>query len=225
MKDFKRTFFKAVRPLVGVTYKPLLKYYLSKPTRYTYDRIKLSVLPGVFHPRFFFSTKIFLAFLKTVNLDRLNLLEMGTGSGLISLFAAKRGAKVTACDISETAVKNAKYNADINHIEMDIYHSDMFDKIPLQVFDVIAVAPPYYKKDPVSEADYAWYCGKNMEYFRKFFPQANNYMNEKSKIWMILSDDCDLKGISAIAELNNRTMRVIYEKTAFWEVNYIFEIS
>ncbi len=222
--DFKRAFFKSIRPLVGVTYKPLLKRYLSKPTKYNYEGINLIISKGVFHPRFFFSTKLFLAFLKNQELKNRNFLEIGVGSGLLSIYAAKKGAKVKACDISETAVINSEHNAILNNVDLELCQSNMFDKITPQIFDVIVVAPPYYKKNPISEADHAWYCGQNMEYFTKFFTQIRNYSNEKTKIWMILSDDCDLDGIASIAKSNHKDMQVVYQKTKYWEINYIYEI-
>lgn len=151
--------------------------------------------------------------------------EMGVGSGLISIFAAMQGASVVACDISRKAISDTKANALNNNVQIELFQSDLFVGIPQQIFDIIVVNPPYYKRTPISEADHAMYCGEKLEYFTRFFEQARKYSDKYTKIWMILSDDCDIKGISSIAESNGYNMLVCYQQTKFWEINYIFEIS
>jgi release factor glutamine methyltransferase len=78
----------------------------------------------------------------------------------------------------------------------------MFDAIPLQWFDVIVINPPYYKKNPLQESDYAWYCGEHGEYFQRFFSGLGKYIGMNSTIVMILSDECDITMVKALAEEN-----------------------
>ncbi|HTB05876.1 MAG TPA: methyltransferase, partial [Bacteroidia bacterium] len=80
--DSKQTIYKAIRPIVSRTYKPMLKRYLAKPRSYNYDGLAILVQPGVFHPGFFFSTKLFLEFLNNKELKGRSVLEIGAGSGL-----------------------------------------------------------------------------------------------------------------------------------------------
>jgi release factor glutamine methyltransferase len=223
--DSKRAIYKALRPVVSRTYKPMLQRYLAKPRSYNYSGISIIVQPGVFHPGFFFSTKLFLEFLKDKELKGKSLLEIGAGSGLISLYAAKQGATVTAIDISNTAVENIRSNAALNGLELDIQYSDIFMNVAPQVFDVIIINPPYYKKHPHKEADHSMYCGENGEYFSKLFSGLGNYVHSRSKVWMILSDDCDLTLIKSIAAGNGFMMEAVLERKKYWEINYIFEIS
>jgi release factor glutamine methyltransferase len=86
------------------------------------------------------------------------------------------------------------------------------------------INPPYYKKDPKSESEYAWYCGENLEYFSKLFLSLKNYVQSSSKTIMILSNDCDIEGIQKIASRNHFTLKEVERKKIFWEQNYIFEI-
>jgi release factor glutamine methyltransferase len=221
----KRTIYKIIRPVIGRTYKPMLERYLAKPRNYRYDKITLVVQPGVFHPGFFFSTKMFLKFLKTKDLNGKPVLEIGAGSGLISLYLASTGANVTAIDISNSAIDNIKTNAEINKLKLSILYSDMFSNVPAQNFDTVIIAPPYYKKHPKKEAEHAWYCGENGEYFSKLFSKLDNYIHTDSKVWMILSDDCDIAMIRSIGASNGFSMKVVLEREKYWETNYIFEIS
>src|SRR5262245_45180434 len=102
---------KVIKRLVTVFYKPALEKYLSKARSYTHENIQLTILPGVFHPGFFFSTKLLIRYIKNLDIANKTFLELGAGSGLISIFAAKRNAIVTAIDINPIAIQNVKINA------------------------------------------------------------------------------------------------------------------
>lgn len=149
---------------------------------------------------------------------------MGSGSGLISIFAAKQNALVTACDISPAAVKCTRENAQKNGVKVSVFQSDLFSDIPAQHFDFIAVNPPYYKKHPRSVEENAWYCGEDLEYFQRFFQQVQNFMSSSSNIFMVLSDECDLAGIQKVAESNQLIFKLVHEKRTAWETQFIFNI-
>src|SRR6476620_2111727 len=140
--------------IVARTYKPMLVRYLSGTRHYRYKNIRLEVPPEVFHPGFFTSTKLLLKYISTLDLAKKNFLELGAGSGLIAIYAARRGAQVTASDINYVAVNALKKNKFLNKVEMDVIESDLFQQISKQEFDVIAINPPYYKKEPASEKEY-----------------------------------------------------------------------
>src|SRR5687767_8111395 len=95
--------------------KPLSAWYLSKVRTYRFQDITVKVHPGVFHPGLFFSTKIILKYLKNLNLQGQRILELGAGTGLISIYCFKKNAaQITASDISISAVSNIRENAVLN---------------------------------------------------------------------------------------------------------------
>jgi len=214
-----------IKRILNRVYKPLLKRYLDKERNYIYDGLKLKIAPGVFHPGFFFSTKILIGYLKNIDLKNKTVLELGAGSGLISLVAAKKGARVTASDISRKALKNILFNQQANHVDMEIIHSDLFQNIPKNLFDVIVINPPYFKGITRNEDDYAWYAGEDFEYFQNLFLQLSSYIHDKTKTVMILSDDCDIKKIESIASSKHFKFHMVYSKKIFWETNFVFEIK
>jgi release factor glutamine methyltransferase len=216
---------RIIKGIVNRTWKPLVENYLSVPRIYNFKTISLHIPPGVFHPGFFFSTKLLLSFFEKEQLAGKTFLEMGSGSGLISIFAARHGAIVTACDISPVAVASTMENALKNNSNIKVFQSDLFSNIPQQVFDIIAVNPPYYKKKPGSVAENAWYCGENLEYFQNFFGQVKNFMSASSVIFMVLSDECDVRGIQAIANDNSLTFSLVLQKRTAWEQGFIYKIS
>lgn len=171
-----------------------VRWYLRKPRWYQYQGLRIRVMPGVFHPGFFHSTGILIRFLNSQSLRSKSFLELGCGTGLISIIAAQRGAFATASDISPQATENAKQNAELNQVSISVAHSDLFERLEGK-FDWIVINPPYYPKRPQTAADHAWFCGENHEYFEKLFAQLPLSIHGRSKVLIILSDVCDLHAI------------------------------
>ncbi len=216
---------KIVKLLSKRTVYPLVKKYLSSTRIYNYKGLKLTIPPQVFHPGFFFSSKLMLQYVLTLKLQGKNLLELGAGSGLTSFMAAKKGAVVTATDINKIAIQQLQANQQANNIFFTTIMSDLFDSIRAQQFDVIAINPPYYKKDPTSEADFAWYCGENGQYFSKLFANLKRYLHAGSEVIMILCDECDMAMIEKIAGQDKFKLHLVKKYIKFSEVNYIFKIE
>lgn len=214
-----------VKYIMDTTYKPLLVKYLSKTRTYSYKGITLEIPPEVFHPGFFFSTKTLLRYIAKDHLNKKTVLELGAGSGLLSIYAAKKGATVVATDINPAAIECIKANAEENNVEVNTVLSDLFDALPQQNFDFILVNPPYYKKKPSSVSEYAWYCGENGEYFQNLFKGISHYMHENSVVLMILCDGCDLQMIKNLALENSFRMKCVHEKETLIERNFIFTIQ
>ncbi|HYE56841.1 MAG TPA: peptide chain release factor N(5)-glutamine methyltransferase [Chitinophagaceae bacterium] len=86
------------------------------------------------------------------------ILDVGTGSGCIPIALKKKlpQAKVSACDISEGALKVAAKNASEQGTEIALMQLDFLDKQErdkLAMFDVIVSNPPYISVQERSEID------------------------------------------------------------------------
>ena len=215
----------ALKHIVAHTYKPWLEKYLSKIRTYNYEDIKLEIPPQVFHPGFFFSTQLLLNSIKRLPLKGRSFLEPGCGSGLISIYAAKKGANVTATDINPIAIEFLNKNAEQNEVGLEVIQSDLFTNIPKQQFDIIAINPPYYKKKPESAKEYAWYCGENGEYFLSLFEGLNDYVHPASEIFMVLFDGCDLEMIENMASENGFNLLCVHTRKNWLEKNFIYKIE
>lgn len=216
---------KIIKQLATVFYKPLLSKYLAKTRSYRYKNITLIIPPEVFHPGFFFSTKLLISYISLMRIEGKTFLELGAGSGLIAIYAAKKNAKVTAIDINPVAVKYLELNSNKNNVQLQIIESDMFLNVEKQQFDIIVINPPYYKRDPISYKDYAWYCGEGGIYFHSLFESLGNYIHKTSQVLMILSEDGDLEMIKAIAFKNKFKLDCIFKKKNIMEENMIFKIE
>ena len=213
-----------LRPIAPIL-KKLANVYTRKEREFSYNNITVKVLPGVFHPGLFFSSKILLNFVETLNLESKAFLELGAGTGIISILAAKKGAAVYASDISSKAVENVKLNAAKNNVQINIFTSDIFKNIPDMQFDYIIINPPYYNRDPNEEEEYAWFCGSNFEYFKSLFNSLSNYIGKDSKVFMILSEVCDIQEIKSIGMEKEFAWKLKMKKQFWGEKNYIFEIN
>ena len=191
---------------------------------YSYGDVRLEIPPQVFHPGFFFSTRLLLRYISALSLQGQRFLELGAGSGLISISAAKNGAKVTSTDINPVAVEYLRRNCDQNKVKAEIIMSDLFTDIPEQSFDIIAINPPYYKKQPQNMVEHAWYCGENGEYFEQLFTKLGKYIHKNSIVVMVLSEECDINMISDIASGHNFYIQKKIAKKSIWEYLYIYQV-
>lgn len=202
-----------------------LKLYYLKPRTFCYDGICVKVHPDVFPPHLTLSTTVLLDFIKEKELNNKTFLELGCGSGIISLFAAKKGANVTATDINTTALEFLSENAKKNNQKLEICESDLFQSLPNRTFDCILINPPYYPKNPKTIKEQAWFCGEHFEYFEALFPQLKNYLIPSNETFMILSEDCELEKIKAIASKSDIAFTLVLEKKVVGEKNYIFTVT
>lgn len=210
--------------LLTKIYRPWVLFYIRKDRNYRHDDLKLIIRKGVFHPGLFFSTGLLLQFLKTRKVKGRKLLELGAGSGLISLVMAQRGADVYASDISPIAVKNIQENAKKNAITLRTLQSDLFHSLKGIVFDTIVINPPYYPRNPANEAEYAWFCGSYFDYFKKLFSELKQHIHQDSEVFLILSEDCALSSIRTIAQSENFILQKVYQKKICGELNSIFRL-
>jgi release factor glutamine methyltransferase len=188
--------------------------YVQKKRRFRYQNISLEIPPGVFHPGLFFSSTLFIDFLKPVNWLGQSVLDVGTGSGLLAIFTAKNGAHTTAIDINPLAVATCRTNAAANQCAVSVLQSDLFRAIiPGTRFDYVLVNPPYFAADAKDDAARAFFAGANLDYFYQFFSQLHGVIHHQSKVWMILGDGCDFTRIYQIAAQNGFKHHVLLEKT------------
>jgi release factor glutamine methyltransferase len=117
------------------------------------------VTPSVFNPKVPRTGEFLASTLdaSTVSRDS-SVLDMGTGSGVCAIFAAKYAARVVAVDINPAAVRCAGINVLLNHVEhkVEVRHGDLFDAVPGEQFDVILFNPPFLRGMPRDDRDKAW---------------------------------------------------------------------
>ncbi len=214
-----------VKRLLGPVLKPVASWYSNKSRTWDYLGVKAVVLPDVFHPGLFLSTKILARYLKGQNLTGKRVLELGCGSGFLSSFAAKNGAEATASDINPAAVENAKANASLNNVAVESVASDLFENFADRQFDLMVINPPYYPQAPSNAAEHAWYCGPEFEYFQRLFAELPKHVAANGQVLMILSEDCAIERIGSIAQQHGQSLKEVHRERRLLEWNYIFSVD
>lgn len=213
-----------IKKFIAIFIAPVILYYLKNDRIYSYQGVKILVKKGVFHPAFFYSTKLIINYLNQFDLKDKKLMELGAGSGLISFTSAKKNAIVTASDISPLAIKGLIENNNQLGQPITVIESDLFDSITNQQFDYIIINPPYYPKKANSIEQMAWNCGENFEYFEKLFLQLKAFIHTQSIVLMSLSEDCDIHKIKSIAQKNGYRFETCENKITISERHFIFKI-
>jgi release factor glutamine methyltransferase len=119
------------------------------------------------------------------------VLEIGCGSGIVSIYLAKRGNVVTAIDINPKAVEATKVNSKTNNLDIEVLEGNMFSPVKGRKFGTIVCNPPYLPPtdeydDP--ELELAVEGGPTgTEFTIKLLSEAQNYLESGGSIYMIIS--------------------------------------
>lgn len=178
-----------------------------------YKEIALDVPEGVYCPR---EDSLLLAgVIEGMDLGSRKCLDMGCGSGLLGILMEKKGAEVTAADISTEAVGVARKNAEMNGAGISFVASDLFEKIA-GVFDLIVFNPPYL---PVDEYPHGSYTGgiTGREIIERFLKEARAHLNTDGKILLVISSLTGEKGVIDFAQKQGYKIEIIERKKIDWE--------
>ena len=189
----------ALRPpgLTGVT--RLIRKTLTLASRlsgkHRYDDFRLErvlglpllVTPTVFNPKLPRTGAFLAACLEArrVAADA-EVLDMGTGSGVCAVFAARYARRVVAVDINAAAVRCARLNATLNHVEdtVEVRHGDLFAPVAGERFDLILFNPPFLQGAPRDDRDRAW---RSTDVAERFAAGVCGHLKPGGEVLVLLS--------------------------------------
>lgn len=112
-------------------------------------------------------------------------LDLGTGSGILSLQAAEFSDRVIATDLNERAVEAARFNAWLNGVKnIQVVSGDCFAPVAGEKFDLILSNPPFFI---TPQSDYL-FCDNSMELdglCRRLVKEAPEYLSEGGYLEML----------------------------------------
>ena len=147
----------------------------------------LRVFRGVLPPDRTITSPAFAKFLhknKTLFQNK-SVLELGSGSGILSVIMAKHGAKrVVATDIMDACVINTRQNAEILHLDhiIEVRKGDLFEPIHDERFDLIAFAHPIYCDEPAEGSGLETAIMDSGGIIQRFLTEAKTYLRPKAKM-------------------------------------------
>jgi HemK-related putative methylase len=184
------------------------------------DGVPLLVLPQVFNPVLLRSGALLARAIDRLPWHepaKLRVLDLGTGSGIGGIFAARRGASVVAVDINPDAVRCARINALLNGVEerVEVHHGDLFAPVEGCQFDLVLFNPPYYRGVPRDLLDHAW---RSPDLFERFAAGLGRVLTPDGCAMLVLSTDGDCAAL--LAELRDAGFR----HKILWQTDLINEL-
>lgn len=179
------------------------------------DGIPFIVHPNVFSPRYFTDSAWFAQEVPKL-VGKRSLLDVGTGTGIVALFAGLNGANGLAIDINPEAVANARENLTRHGVHFDARQSDLYGKVrDSERFDVLFWNHPFNRTRPPRR-------------FRRFMPEllqagfdegyralegyiagADAHLETGGQLLLGTGSGADQWAIGALAEKYGRDVRLL----------------
>ncbi|MCE7697449.1 MAG: class I SAM-dependent methyltransferase [Methanobacterium paludis] len=186
-----------------------------------YNEMEFQTHPEVYEP----AEDTFL-FADNLNIKEKDyVLEIGPGTGIISIIASKTAIKVVAVDINPHAIECTRKNAEHNKVfNIDVREGDLFDPVKGEKFDVILFNTPYLptgedeKVDDQLEA--AWDGGEEgRETIDRFLDGLYDHLKPHGKVQLVQSSLSDIpKTLKRLEEMGFETALTASEHYFFEEV-------
>lgn len=184
----------------------------------------LVILPEVFNPALFFSSDLLAELLdRTTIPPGARVLDLGTGSGVLAVCAARVAGEVAAVDINPAAVRCARINALLNGVEerLTVYEGDLFDPVAGRTFDVVLFNPPYFRGRPRSPLDRAFRATDVIERFAAGLPAA---LAPGGKALLVLSTNGEQAATLAALADQGYASRPLVRRDAISEQLTVYEV-
>ena len=151
------------------------------------------------------------------------VLEIGTGSGIVSIQCALNGADVVCGDINPRAVALARRNAAANGVDIDVRETDVYSNIEGR-FDTIVFNLPYLPVEDEGELAKAWSGGPNgLGPLPRLLEGAPEHLLPDGRVVVVVSSLMDRAGLDKTLE--GYEVKVLGELPLFFERLQVLEIK
>jgi release factor glutamine methyltransferase len=190
---------------------------------------RLVVRPTVFHPRYFLSSECFAEFIGRLDFGGKCVVDVGTGSGVLALAAARAGAEeVVAADINPNAALTAGENARANAVgdRVRILCCDLLSAFaPRPLFDVILSSPPKHAGEPRDLADRGWHAGPHYRDIAALFDQSRERLKPGGRLYVMVSSDSDLDLFGSLIDRAGFQAHLVAERSILIESFIIYALQ
>ncbi len=171
----------------------------------------------------------FAEFIDALDLVGKHVVDIGTGSGILALAAARAGAlSVVAVDINPNAALNASENARANGFGdriVGVCSNLLAALAPRPLFDVILSSPPKHAGEPKNLADRGWKAGPAYRDVAALFDQARERLRPGGRIYVMVSSDSDLDLFGKLIDKAGFRAKLAHEYSILIESFIIYELA
>lgn len=192
--------------------------------------LRLAVPRGVFDPGMHFTSGFLAAYLARPGSipPGSAVLDLGTGSGIAAIVAARAGAgRVVAVDINPAAARAAAANAARYGLagRIAVRAGDLFAPVAGERFDRILCNPPYFRGTPRTPAEQAYYGGPAYEWLARFAAAAPAHLAGGGQAIVVLGDATDIPAIRAILAAAGWRIVETARRNILVETLYIYTLA
>ncbi len=150
------------------------------------------------------------------------VLEIGCGSGIVSMHCASNGASVTAVDINPDAVDLTRKNFSDNGLQADVHRSDLYSAVRGR-FDTIVFNLPYLPVDDEGMLAKAWSGGDDgMGPLPALLEGSGDHLLPGGRVVVVVSSLMDRERLSSV--LSEYEVRELGSLSLFFETLRVLEI-
>ncbi|WP_348010862.1 methyltransferase [Roseateles sp.] len=131
-----------------------------------------------------------------------SVLDVGTGSGVIGVFACYRGAaRVVGVDINPAAIQSATHNAQMHGFAgtMQVVQSNLFEALGEERFDVIMANLPFRNK-PAHDVVAMSQWDTDFKTNTRFFEGVGQHLKPKGRIYFVQSNFGEIEAMKRLAQ-------------------------
>ncbi|MFA4820264.1 MAG: HemK2/MTQ2 family protein methyltransferase [Candidatus Aenigmatarchaeota archaeon] len=160
--------------------------------------------------------------IEKLDLSGKTILEIGCGSGFLSIIMAKKGALVTSADINSEAVKATKENAERLGCNLTSFDSDLFSNVTGR-FDLIVLNPPYLPVEE-GETDITYAGGATgREVIERFVSKAKDHLKPEGIILLLISSLTGEKEVMELFIKHGMKVKSVAREKIEWEELIVIE--
>lgn len=157
-----------------------------------------------------------------------NIADIGAGTGLYSIYFAKQGLDVSACDIVPKHVDMIKEKAHKNHLNVNAFVSDAFNvNLPSDTFDMVLLAGPIYHLHTEEEKLMALKEAKRIAKIGgvvvvDYLSDIHGYIQHMLLDSTFLNQEVDFSNIDDVFSYDNYEKMVAFSKKLDMECTNVF---
>ena len=182
----EKDYLKQLDGTTHVTTKPYILKCEEHTENYTTDVFgkEIIVFPGVMSPEYDWAGLYMIDYMPQ-DFTGQDVLEVGPGTGLVSVFAGLRGARsITAIDINPQAIENTLANFEKFDVKnSSAFISDVFKEVSERKFDTIIFNLPYHDGEPQSDLEKG-VIDQDYKAMKDFFKDAKKFISKDGTLYI-----------------------------------------